>query len=80
MGEMELAKGFEPSTQNPQITQSQSVTQAQDSGYTQIRAQMSEPIEPELAKVVGAWSRLSQPLKAAILAIVGSVRGSEENQ
>ena len=68
----ERAKGFEPSAQNAETTQAQAVTNGTKEDHTQIRAQISEPPEPDLAKVVGAWSRLSQPLKAAILAIVHS--------
>jgi len=71
---MERAKGFEPFAQNGQEPQSQAVVKASQGDYTQIRAQISEPIDSELAKVVAAWSSLSQPLKAAILAIVGASR------
>jgi len=69
---MERAKGFEPSTQNAETSQAQRTPEASQSDYAQIRAQISEPVDSELAKVVHAWSSLSQPLKAAILAIVGT--------
>jgi hypothetical protein len=70
--EMERAKGFEPSTQNPQGAERQRVPKVSQEGYTQIRAQIPGAVGPELARVVAAWPSLGQPLKAAILAIVGS--------
>lgn len=72
--EMERAKGFEPSTLKLQTVQPQCVTQLSDWGYTQIRAQDSGLVNGELAEVVQAWPSLSQPLKAAILAIVGTAK------
>jgi hypothetical protein len=69
---MERVKGIEPSPENAETPQTQALTSGTQEGYTQIRAQISEPICAELAKVVGAWPRLSQPLKAGILAIVDS--------
>jgi len=41
-------------------------------GYTQIRAQIEKPLEPDLAAVVAAWPSLSAPLKAAIVAIANT--------
>jgi len=62
----------EPLPKNAETSQAQAVTSGTQAGYTQIRAQISEPVCSELAKVVVAWARLSQPLKAAIVAIVDS--------
>jgi hypothetical protein len=45
--------------------------------YTQIRAQVLGELGPELSRVVATRSSLSQPLKAAILAIVQSFHGGE---
>jgi len=67
---LERAKGIEPSTENSQEAQNQSATEAAQYDYTQIRAQIPDSSCPDLAKVVAAWLSLSQPLKAAILAIV----------
>jgi hypothetical protein len=47
---------------------------------SQIASQKPGAFGHDLAQVVTAWVKLPAPLKAAILAIVGSVRGSEENQ
>jgi hypothetical protein len=69
---LERAKGFEPSTQNSEPAQPQASPESTQEGYTQIRAQISEPIDSDLEKVCRAWSSLSQPLKAAILAIIGT--------
>src|SRR5262245_27486407 len=69
---MERAKGFEPSTQNSQTAQPQSDSQTSESGYTQIRAQILRPHEPDLAQVVESWPKLSQPLKSAIISIVAA--------
>jgi len=77
---MERAKGFEPSTQNSQGSQPQGVPNDSTEGYTQIRAQISEPIDHELAKVVEAWPALSRPLKAAILSIVAASNPLKEGQ
>ena len=74
---MELVKGIEPSTENSQEAQNQSATEAAQSDYTQIRAQIPDSSCPDLAQVVAAWSSLSQPLKAAILAIVGTAKNGE---
>ena len=70
---LERAKGFEPSSQNAQAAQSQNDLQSANSDYTQIRAQILGELGPELAQVVAVWSKLSPPLKAAILAIVNSL-------
>ena len=78
--EMERAKGFEPSAQNPQPAQPQISAQTPDPPYTQIRAQISGRPEPELNTVVEAWPGLSRPLKAAILAIVGASKAQKEGQ
>ena len=80
MQRMERAKGFEPSAQNWQSPQSQENPQAPDSDYTQIRAQISGPIDPDLSKVAQSWPALSPPLKAAILAIVNSVADKTEDR
>jgi hypothetical protein len=69
---MERAKGFEPSTQNSEASQRQVPPQCSQEGYTQIRAQILDSSSPDLAKVVAAWSKLSAPLKAAILAIIAT--------
>ncbi|MGO8741327.1 MAG: hypothetical protein ACLQUR_02880 [Limisphaerales bacterium] len=70
---LERAKGFEPSTQKPQPIQTQNNPQSADSGYTQIRAQILGELGPELAQVVAKWPKLPPTLKAAVLAIVGTV-------
>jgi hypothetical protein len=75
---LERAKGFEPSAQNSQPLQPQNHPQSADSDYTQIRAQILGVLGPELSQVVASWSKLPAPLKAAILAIVGSVTSSKE--
>ena len=75
----ERAKGFEPFTLNAEASQAQVLPNGTQGDHTQIRAQISEPLCPDLAKVVGAWSRLSQPLKAAILAIVDSAANQGDN-
>jgi hypothetical protein len=77
---MERAKGFEPSTQHSEGSQARLLTNDTRAGYTQIRAQISEPTCPDLAKVVGAWSSLSQPLKAAIVAIVHSAAQEDDDR
>ena len=69
---MERAKGFEPSAQNSKGEQNQASQQPAQDDCTQIRAQILGELGPELEQVVAAWSLLSQPLKAAILAIVNS--------
>jgi hypothetical protein len=76
--QMERAKGFEPFAQNSQQVQSQKNPQSSNSDYTQIRAQILGAFGPDVAQVVASWSKLSPPLKAAILAIVGSVTSSTE--
>ena len=54
-GQMERAKGFEPFTLNAQTLQAQAFPSGTQEDHIQIRAQISEPVGPHLAKVVGAW-------------------------
>ena len=70
--DMERAKGFEPCARSSQAAHSQGVTESALGGHTQIRAQIPGPSDPDLVQVLHAWPALSHPLKAAILAIVGS--------
>jgi len=77
---LERAKGFEPSTQNPQPVSNQPTQETASPGCTQIRAQILDELGPELAQVVAAWAKLSPQLKAAILAIVGSVTSTSEGE
>jgi hypothetical protein len=72
---LERAKGFEPSAQNSEVAQNQASPQPAQDDCTQIRAQILGELGPDLARVIAAWSSLSQPLKAAILAIVNSSEG-----
>jgi hypothetical protein len=75
---LERAKGFEPSAQNSELVDSQVPPQPDKSDYTQIRAQILDSSSPDLAKVVAAWSKLSAPLKAAILAIIATSESQKE--
>jgi hypothetical protein len=68
---LERVKGIEPSAETSQVAKNQSVPTSAEDTYTQGRAQIQDSSCGALAQVVGAWSSLSQPLKAAILAIVG---------
>ena len=69
---LERVKGIEACANNPQTADNQQATQEGESGYTQIRAQIEKPLEPDLAAVVAAWPSLSAPLKAAIVAIANT--------
>ena len=62
-------EGIEACADNSQPADNQHATQEEEGGYTQIRAQIEKPLEPDLAAVVASWPSLSAPLKAAILAI-----------
>jgi hypothetical protein len=44
---------------------------------SQIASQKPVTLSHDLAQVVAAWGRLSAPLKAAILALVGAVTEKE---
>lgn len=68
--EMERAKGFEPSPQNPQPAENQPVTNEGERDYTQPRAQIQGNDWRNLSQVVAAWGELPAALKVAILAIV----------
>jgi hypothetical protein len=76
--EMERAKGFEPSAENPQPIEPQPSAQTANSPYTQIRAQILGPPDPDLLLVVKSWPLVAQPLKAAILCIVAAAKGHHE--
>jgi hypothetical protein len=69
---MERVKGIEACADYPQVAEDQYATQEVERGYTQIRAQIEKPLEPDLAAVVAAWPSLSAPLKAAIVAIANT--------
>ena len=69
---MERVKGIEACAHNPQVAENQHAAQAGERAYTQIRAQIEKPLEPDLAAVVAAWPSLSAPLKAAIVAIANT--------
>ena len=69
---MERLKGIEAFTGNPQVAQVEHIPGDGARAYTQMRAQIEEPLEPDLAAVVAAWSSLSAPLKAAIVAIANT--------
>jgi hypothetical protein len=72
---LERAKGFEPSAQKSEPFQPQYNPHSSQSDYTQIRAQILDALGLELSQVVAAWPSLSEPLKAAILAIIHSAGG-----
>jgi len=74
---MERAKGFEPSPQNPQTAGNQPVTNDGEKDYTQPCAQIQGNDWRDLSQVVAAWGELPAALKAAILAIVGTVTEKE---
>ena len=69
---MERVKGIEACADNSQAADNQHATQEGERGYTQIRAQIEKPLEPDLAAVVAVWPSLSAPLKAAIVAIANT--------
>jgi hypothetical protein len=75
---LERVKGIEPSAENANAVDSIGSPQVSNSDYTQIRAQIPGQLGPELTQIVATWSRLSPQLKAAILAIIGSVTPSPE--
>jgi len=73
---LERVKRIEPSTENAKAVDSIGSPQVSGSDYTQIRAQILGQLGPELTRIVATWSKLSPQLKAAGLAIVGSVTPS----
>jgi hypothetical protein len=75
---LERVKGIEPSAENAKAIDSICFSQVSSSDYTQIRAQILGQLGPELTRIVASWSKLSSPLQAAILAIVGSVDSAPE--
>ena len=70
IGQMERAKGFEPSAANLQPAELQRLPKQGETDYAQIRAQIQGNDGRDLSQVVNAWADLPPPLKAAILAIV----------
>ncbi len=65
-------KGIEPSPQDSKVVEDQFGSKCAEASNTQIRAQITDALGRDLSRVVAAWSELSPPLKAAILAIVNS--------
>ena len=70
-------KGIEAETKVLHPLESKSVASGNDGGYAQIRAQIEKPLDADLQKVVTAWPSLVAPLKAAVLALIGSAVGSQ---
>jgi len=64
--------GIEAFAHNPQVVELEHVPGPDARGYTQIRAHLGKPLEPDLAAVAAAWPSLSAPLKAAIVAITNT--------
>jgi hypothetical protein len=75
---LERVKGIEAFTDNSQSTENKCVTCGCERVYTQIRAQIEKPLEPDLQTIVAAWPALSGPLKAAVLALIGAAAASKE--
>jgi hypothetical protein len=75
--DLERAKGFEPSTHNPQAAENQHAPTDDERDYTQLRAQIQGSDGRGLAQVVNAWAELPAALKAAILAIVNTATNRE---
>ena len=72
--------GFEPSFKSSEPAQDQLVAESSQSENTQIRAQMEGAWGRDLSRVVAVWSKISDPLKAAILAIVNSATAVSEDE
>jgi len=66
-------KGVEPLPPSPQLFYTETPIETTEKVCTHRCAQISVPASLDLAKVVVAWGKLSEPLQAAILAIVRSV-------
>ncbi len=73
-------KGIEPFSEYLQAPQNQANPESAFSAHTQIRAQIADTLGRDLSRVVAAWSELPAPLKAAVLAIVGSSSASQEDE
>jgi hypothetical protein len=74
---MKRVKGIEASTDISQSAETKCVTCGCKSAYTQIRAQIEKPFDPELRRIIAAWPVLSAPLRAAVLALVDTVALTE---
>ena len=57
-------KGAEAFTEISQTIEIKRVRCGRESGYTQIRAQIEQPVDSDLEKVISAWPELSAPIKA----------------
>ena len=73
-------EGFEPFADNSLVPDNQSAAVEAEIDNTQMRAQIMGALGRDLARVVVAWAQLPSPLKAAILAIVGSSTARQEDE
>jgi hypothetical protein len=73
-------KGIEPSTKDSKVVDDQLSRKCAEASNTQMRAQIADAQGRDLSRVVAAWSQLSAPLKAVILAIVDSSANVEEDE
>ncbi len=73
-------EGFEPSNNSAEAPPHQVVAESPKDANTQIRAQMEDVWGCDLSRVVAAWSKISPPLRAAILAIVDAASPVNEEE
>jgi hypothetical protein len=69
------ATGFEPVTSSQEYPKSEGLPKdaARNPAHPAHEGQKSDtPIDPDLARVVAAWKKLPEPIKAGILAMVGA--------
>ena len=73
--------GFEPSTANPQVTQSKKLRSGKSStgGNTGGREPENANSEANLQAVIIAWPSLPEPIKAGILAMVQAAGHPEKD-
>lgn len=68
-------KGVEPLASSTQVSYTESPANTTEKVCTHRCAQIPDAASPDLAEVVAAWALLAEPLKAAVLAIIRSMKG-----
>lgn len=64
-------RGFEPLTATPQAAERKALAPPVPEALARTLAHET-PIDPDLARVMAAWSTLAEPIRRAILALIAT--------
>jgi hypothetical protein len=65
------AEGFEPVSVTPNHTNSLPKSGSEGAAYSGAFSTANPQIDPDLAKIIEAWRTLPEPIRRAMLALIG---------